>query len=171
VEDGAPLALGEDLAGPLSIAIIAVKADLEAIRLAAFIRWCKDEMVRQASLDFVGQCNVIAKGGARSLVADCDLLLNASNPKIQAAALERANREAAKVSKALKDLSSHVTTKAKDAIGGYPPVVAALGRPALTAMAVVYDEKDGVLLVAQQIDDVFKGANAMAKFVKKNYTN
>ena len=35
-------------------------------------------------------------------------------------------------------------------------------------MTIVYDEKDGALLVAQQVADVFKGANSMAKFVGEN---
>jgi hypothetical protein len=152
--------------------IIVVKAELEAIKLAAaFIRWCKDEMVRQAALDFVNGCNVIANGAARALVADCYLFINATNQKVRDMALAQANREAAKVSKEIGTLSTHVTSRAKNAIGGYPPVVAALGGDAMTAMTVIYDENDGALLVAQQIDIVFKGANAMAKYVGENYRN
>jgi len=172
VQDAAPLAFGEDLAGPLAIAIIAVKADIEAIHLAAaFIRYCKDERVRQAANDFIADCNRIANGGARQLVADCLLMINADSPKVQQIALEQANREAAAVSKAMRALASQVESTSLDLIGGYPPVVHALGSEALSALTVTFDEKDGALLVAQQIDQIFKGANAMAKYVGENYKN
>jgi len=170
VEDAAPLVFGEDIAGPLAIAIIAVKADIEAIHLgAAAIRYFKDERVRQAAAGFIAECDRIGQGGAKQLVADCLLLINATNPKVQQVALTQANREAATVSKAIRALSSQVTSKSLDLIGGYPPVVKALGSAAISAMAVTFDEKDGALLVAQQIDDVFKGANAMAAYVLEHY--
>ena len=170
--DAAPLLLGEDVAGPLAVVVVLVKAELEAWKLAAaFIRWCKDETVRQAAESFVKQCDIIAKGGAYGLVADCTLLLNASSASVQAIALKKANQEAANVSKGIRALSTHVTSKSKDAIGGYPGVVASLGRPAIAAMGVTFDENDGVLLVATQIADVFHGANEMAKYVKAHYTN
>ncbi|MGZ5656203.1 MAG: hypothetical protein ACXWJI_01215 [Caldimonas sp.] len=170
LEDAAPLAFGDEIAGPLAIAIIAVKADIEAIHLAAAaIRQFRDERVRQAAGDFVAECDRIGQGGAKQLVADCLLLINATNPKVQQVALGQANREAATVSKAIRSLSSQVTSKSLDLIGGYPPVVKALGSAAITAMTVTFDEKDGALLVAQQIDDVFKGANAMAAYVQEHY--
>jgi hypothetical protein len=170
--DAAPLLLGEDVAGPLAVVVVVVKSELEVWKLAAeFIRWCKDETVRQAAESFVKQCDVIAKGAAIGLVADCTLLLNASSASVQAIALKKANQEAANVSKGIRALATHVTSKGKDAIGGYPDVVASLGRPAIAAMGVVFDENDGVLLVANQIADVFHGANEMAKYVKAHYTN
>jgi hypothetical protein len=170
LEDAAPLAFGEDIAGPLAIAIIAVKADIEAIHLgAAAIRYFKDERVRQAAADFIGECDRIGQGGAKQLVADCLLFINATNPKVQQVALTQANREAATVSKAIRALSSQVTSKSLDLIGGYPPVVKALGDAATSAMTITFDEKDGALLVAQQIDNVFKGANAMAAYVQEHY--
>ena len=170
--DAAPLLLGADVAGPLAVVVVVVKAELEVWKLAAeFIRYCKDETVRQAAESFVKQCDVIAKGAAVGLVADCTLLLNASSASVQAIALKKANQEAANVSKGLRALSSHLTSKSKDAIGGYPLVVASLGRPAIAAMGVIFDENDGVLLVATQIADVFHGANAMAKYVKEHYTH
>lgn len=170
--DAAPLLLGQEVAGPLAVITVVVQAELAAISMAAaFIRWCKDETVREAALDFINDCNKVAKGGAISLVADCKLLLGEANPSVQAIALEQANREAAAVSRGLRALASHVTATAPDAIGHYPLVVASLGTPALQAMTVVFDENDGVLMVAQQIADVFHGANEMAKFVKSHYTN
>jgi hypothetical protein len=169
--DGAPLVFGEELAGPLMVVAVTVKAELEVFRLAAaFIGYCKDETVRQAAASFVKQCDVIANGGAYALVADFAILTDASKASLHANVLEKANREAANVSKGIRALSSHVTSSDRHAIGGYPNVVKALGRPAIQAMTVVFTEKDGIPLVAQQIADVFHGANAMAKYVKENYT-
>lgn len=50
-------------------------------------------------------------------------------------------------------------------------MVASLGRPAIAAMAIVFDANDGVVPVAQQVADLFPGANTMAKYVKEHYTN
>jgi hypothetical protein len=169
--DAAPLLLGPEVSGPLTVVVLVVQAELEAISLAArIIRHCRDETVRLAALDFVEECNVVAKL-ARSLVADCQVMLNSSSPSVQDVAYKQANREAAVVSKAIRVLATHVNSTSTDAIGGHPKVVAALGRDAINAMAIVFDENDGALLVAQQVADVFKGANSMAKFVGENYKN
>jgi hypothetical protein len=169
--DAAPLLLGEEVAGPLSVTVVVIQAELEAFHLAAeFIRWCKDEMVREAAEDFVKQCDIIAKGGAYDLVAECQILLDYDKASLHDRTMRSATRHAAYVSKGIQALSSHLGDS-KHSIGGYPGVVRSLGRAALAAMGVVFDENDGVLLVAQQIADVFHGANQMARYVKATYTN
>jgi hypothetical protein len=148
-----------------------IQAELEAFHLAAeFIRWCKDEMVRQAAEDFVKQCDNIAKGGAYDLVAEWQILLDLDKASLHERAMRSATRHAAYVSKGIKALSTHLGPN-KNSIGGYPLVVRSLGREAIAAMGIVYDENDGVPLVAQQIAAVFHGANEMARFVKTHYTN
>ena len=129
--DAAPLVAGESAGVALAGIVFLVKTEIAAISMAAeFIRYCKDEQVRQAAESFINECGAVAKS-ARQLVADCDVVIQASNPGVQDMALRKANREAADVSRAIRALSSHVTSKGKNVIGGYPKVVAALGKPAL----------------------------------------
>jgi hypothetical protein len=148
------------------------KTEIAAIHMAAeFIRYCRDETVRQAAESFINDCNVVAKG-ALKLVADCDVMLSAPNASVRDMAQRKANQEAERVSKGIRQLASHDLSNSKKAIGGYPGVVAALGDRANAAMTVTFGPEDGgVLMVAQQIIDVFSGANAMAKYVKQRYTN
>jgi len=168
--DAAPLLLGAEVAGPLTVVVGVVQAELEAIRLAAgILRSAKVATVSLAALDFVEQCNVVAKP-ARSLVADCDLMLDESKPPgVREVAERKANGQAATVSNAIRELSSHVSRKSKDAIGGHPELVEALGREAIAAMNL--DWGDNALLVRNQIQDVFHGANQMARFVGEKYKN
>ena len=167
--DSAPLLLGADVAAPLAAVVVVIKAELEVFKLAAaFIRYCKDEMVRQAAADFIGQCNVIASV-ARGLVADCELLTGASSAGVQEIAMKKASEEASQVSKGIDALASHLGSHASNAIGAYPTVVASLGRPAIAAMQD--QQPDDLLSVADRVAAVFKGANAMAKYVKESYTN
>jgi len=167
--DSAPLLLGAEVAAPLAAVVVVIKAELEVFKLAAaFIRYCKDEMVRQAAADFIRQCNV-GVPTARSLAADCELLIGASSAGIQELAMKKATQEAAEVSKVIDALASHLGSHASNAIGAYPLVVASLGRPAIAAMQD--QQPDDLLSVADRIAAVFKGANAMAKYVKEHYTN
>ena len=147
-----------------------MKEELALIRRGAeLIRRCKDDTVREAALDFVEQCNVIADK-AFSLVANCDLMLDESKPPgVREIAEREANREAGSISNDIHKLSSHLSDTSEDAIGGHPKVVDALGSEAIAAMNVDWGENP--LLVAQQIKDVFEGANRMAKFVGENYKN
>jgi hypothetical protein len=169
--DVVPLVAGEAAGVALAGIIGLAKIEMAAIHMAAeFIRYCKDETVRQAAESFIKDCNKVAKI-ARLLVADCEVMISASNAAVQEIAAKKADKEAAVVSQAIRQLSSHVTSNSKQAIGGHPGVVAALGGPANVAMTVTFGPEDGALLVAQQIADVFHGANQMAKYVKATYTN
>jgi len=167
--DAAPLVFGADVAGPLAVAVVTVKAELEAFRLAAaFIRWCKDENVRQAAGSFVEDCDKLLKGGALNLVADCDILLDPTRGSLHAIAEQQAIGEGKRVADGLRQLNSHVLATEPRAIGAYRPVVHALGAPALAALQLPMAEPQ---LAALQVRDVFHGANAMARYVREAYTN
>jgi len=76
------------------------------------------------------------------------------------------------VSKGLRALSTHLTSTSSDAIGAYPKVVEALGDRARSALNNAYGgDEDMIPMLADQIADVFHGANTMAKYVKETYTN
>jgi hypothetical protein len=167
--DAAPLVFGADLAGPLAVAVVVVKAELEAFRsAAAFIRYCKDENVRQAAGSFIDVCDRILKGAALDLVADCELLLDPTRQSLHQIAEQQAVKEGQRVAAAFTQLNSHVLSTEPLAIGAYRSVVQSLGQPALAALAMPFPDP---LLAAQQCRDVFHGANAMAAYVRATYTN
>ncbi len=167
--DAAPLAFGADIAGPLAVGIVVVKAQIEVIHLAAeFIRWCKDETVRQAAMSFVDDCTKLAKGAAFDLVADAEIALDPSKASVHAIAQRQIVGEAQRVAAGLRTLGSHVSATEKNAIGAYPDVVRSLGKEAIDAMAMPFDEP---LLAVEQVGAVFKGANRMARHVRYTYTN
>jgi len=167
--DAAPLAFGADLAGPLAVGIVVVKAQFEAIRLAAaFIRWCKDETVRQAALDFIEDCTKLAKGAAYDLVADAEILLDPTRASLHSIAARQIEAEGQRVAAGLRVLGSHVSATEKTTIGAYPDVKKSLGKDALSALDM---PQDSALIATQQVGDVFKGANNMARYVKFAYTN
>ena len=96
--DAAPLLLGAEVTGPLTVVVLVVQAELEAILRSppGSSAICRDELVRLAALDFVEQCNVVAFKLARSLVANCKLMIDASRPSsVQDVAARQADREAA----------------------------------------------------------------------------
>ena len=171
--DAAPLLLGPEVAGPLGVTVLIIQAELEVFRgAAAMIRWCKDETVRKAALDFVQQCTILAENGGYDLVADWVILLDPARSRLHGPTLAMAKKEAAQVSKGLRALSTHLTSTSSDAIGAYPKVVEALGDRARSALNNAYGgDEDMIPMLADQIADVFHGANTMAKYVKETYTN
>jgi hypothetical protein len=169
--DAAPLVIGEAGGVALTGIIFLVKTELAAIHMAAeFIRWCRDETVRQAALSFIEQC-VRLTPTARTFVAACDVMLQETNPGVQAIAERRATAKAKVVYDGMRALQSHVFATTRDAIGGHPALVKALGPEARSALELPFSAEDGALMVAQQIASVFKGANTMALFVKATYKN
>lgn len=167
--DGAPLVFGGALAAPLAASVVVVKAQLEAIHLAAaFIRWCKDETVRLAALDFVEDCTKLAKSSAYDLVADAEIILDPTKSAVHHIAEQQLIREGKRVATGLAAIASHVQSTEKTSIGGYARVRDALGKDALNALWMPHEEP---LIAADQVAAVFKGANQMATFVKHNYKN
>jgi hypothetical protein len=168
---GAALAESAGAAGGAMLAgtVVIVKAQLEAVHLAAeFIRWCKDETVRQAAAEFVKLATNLAKYYAWDLVADVEILLDPDKAGVHAVASQQMEIHAKKVAKGMRELNDHATATVPTAIGGHPPVAAALGTAARQALAMPMD--DGMSLV-QQLEYVFKGVDSMARFVKDNYKN
>lgn len=92
----APLLLGAEVAAPLAGAVILVKAEMQAIHdAAAFIRYCKDEQVREAAGDFVKGLTDHVYPWATKLAADVDVMLDPTQPEsVQAAAMGMVNEDA-----------------------------------------------------------------------------
>jgi hypothetical protein len=149
--------------------VIVVKAQLEAVHLAAeFIRYCKDETVRQAADRFVKLATNLAKWYAWDLVADVEILLDPDKAGVHAVTSQQMEIHARKVAKGMRDLNDDVTATVPTVIGGHPKVKLALGSEALQALALPMD--DGMSLV-QQLESIFSGVDKMAHFVKDNYKN
>lgn len=170
--DIAGVAIGGGAAGAAVMAgsVIVVKAQLEAIHLAAeFIRWCKDETVRLAAGRFVDVASAAAKGPAWDMVANAEILLDGSKAAIHEVASKEIERSAAAVAKYFTVLSSHIEpTTNKKYLGAHRGVVLALGEEARKALR---DPDPTVLGMTDQLDVVFKGVDAMARHVKAVYTN
>ncbi|MGH2461192.1 MAG: hypothetical protein ACRDIY_20225 [Chloroflexota bacterium] len=162
--------LGPADAGPLLGAItITIKAEIEAIHLAAdFIRYCKAETVRQAAQDFIEACAGFAKNYAYDFVADVDLLLDPSRANISDLVGKQLATHTAAIGKGVTVIASQVSCTEPGCLGGHPDLVSALGQPALTALNGL-SIPDDPLSKAQQIRDVFAGANAMANYVQAKY--
>ncbi|MCA1648114.1 MAG: hypothetical protein LC797_22535 [Chloroflexi bacterium] len=107
--------LGAAGSAPLPGAItITVKAELEAIHLAAeFIRWCKDETVREAAERFINACSVVAKNVAFDFVADVELLLDADSADIRDMAGKQLTAHAARMTQSLAYLGSRMDESQK----------------------------------------------------------
>jgi hypothetical protein len=169
--DIAGATIGGGAAGAAVIAgsVIVVKAQLEAVHLAAeFIRYCKDETVRQAADRFVKLATNLAKWYAWDLVADVEILLDPDKAGVHAVTSQQMEIHARKVAKGMRDLNEDVTATVPTVIGGHPKVKLALGSEALQALALPMD--DGMSLV-QQLESIFSGVDKMAHFVKDNYKN
>jgi hypothetical protein len=160
-------ALGAEGSAPLLGAItITVKAELEAIHLAAeFIRWCKDETVREAAEKFIDACSVVAKNVAFDFVADVELMLSADSADIRDMAAKQLTGHAARMKQSLEYLGAQMALSEKK----WPGLVPSLGAAAAHALSNPIDAPNEPLTMAEQIRDVFAGANAMAEYVKKNY--
>lgn len=167
--DVAPLVFGADVAGPLAVAVVVVKAELEVWRsAAALIRYCHDQQVREAAEAFVRDCDKVLTGAALDLIADVEIMLDPTRASLQAIAQQQAVREGKRVAEGMRMLNEHVLATVPTAIGGHPSVVHALGPAANAALMTPFPDPP---LAALQIQEVFKGANAMVAYVKDRYTN
>src|SRR3954451_1748515 len=155
--DAAPLVFGADVAGPLAVGIVVVKAELEVWRsAAAFIRYCKDEQVREAAAAFVQDCDKVLTGAALDLIADVEIMLDPTRASLQVIAQQQAVREGKRVADGMRMLNEHLLATVPTALGGHPSVVHAIGPAANAALMTPFPDPP---LAALQIKDVFKGAN------------
>ena len=168
LKDLAPLAFGEELAGPLAIGTVTVQAVLESIRMAAdIIRSSKIGMARDAASAFIKKCDDVAtrRGGAYDLVADVQLILF-EEPAIAQLAARAAEIDGKVVAGGLKELYQLTVSRDPHDLGGQG-LVQALGKAANDALSPFLP--DDPLSVAQRIATVFAGANLMALYVRDYY--
>jgi hypothetical protein len=160
-------ALGAEGSGAMLGAItITIKAEIEAIHLAAeFIRWCKEETVREAAGNFVDACSRVAKNVAFDFVADIDLALGGGNGQIATMAEGQINARAKAMSNAMTWLGQ-VAGRSEEK---WPGMMSKLGPAAEHALSNPLDTPGDPLTVAQQVREVFAGANLMATYVKEHY--
>lgn len=145
---------------------ITIKAEIEAIHLAAeFIRWCAQETVRVAASRFIDACSLVAKNVAYDFVADVDLLLSSGNPEISRMAAQQITVHTAKMTQALHYLSAQASISEAQ----WPGLLGTLGGAAQHALSNPIDMPDDALTTAEQMRDIFAGANAMATYVKAHY--
>ena len=166
--NAAELALGADGAPILAIVMV-IKIEIAILGMVSDqIKWAKRETARGAAADFIGVAAKIAKHQANSFVADCELAVGATQPRVAEIATAKVLREAPKVAKSIQVLSSHIARHSKDSIGGYPDMVSALGRDAMRVFNNPAPPEDP-LNVVQQLEAVFAGANSLARHVQSTY--
>jgi len=163
--------LGAADAGPLLGGItIVIKAEIAALSdAAAFIRWCREETVRDAAEAFIVACDQVAKASAFDFVADAELLFDPSHATLSDIAGKQLMLHASYLKKGLSYIGSQLNSSEKNRLGGQPQLVAALGESAVHALSNPLDTPDDPLTLAEQVRDVFAGANAMAQYVRKSY--
>jgi hypothetical protein len=157
-------------AAPLLGAItITIKAEIAAISMAAeFAHWCRDEQVRDAAEEFINACSVVGKNVALDFVADLELYWRQSN--VSDIALKQAERAAPRMGQGLKHLMWAYGRLARK-----PDLAYALGPKAEAWLKgridMPFETVDGPMLLtmAEGIQDIFAGANAMGKYVRTAY--
>jgi len=162
---GTLAALGAEGSGALLGAItITIKAEIEAFHLAAeFIRWCKEETVREVAGGFVEACNTLAKNVAFDFIADIDLAFGGG--QVGDMAQSQVTHKAKAMADGLKWLGQEFGRRQDK----WPGMTVALGPQAARALSNPIDNPGDPLSVAQMVRDVFGGANEMAKYVKEHY--
>ena len=175
--DAAPLVLGAEVAAPLAGAVILVKAEMQAIHDgAAFIRYCKDEQVREATENYVkGLIDHVHPWAAR-LAADVEVMLDPTQPgSVQRAAMEKVKEDSRYTWQGVEYVAGTYLEPLARLAGG---VYASMGADAYQVfgeeeLSMPAETKDGVnaLVVLEKVTKIFHGANLMAKYVHEHYTN
>lgn len=174
--DAAPLLLGAEVAAPLAGVVLLAKAEMQAIHdAAAFIRYCKDEQVREALGEYVKALTERVYPWAARLTANVEVMLDASLPReVQAAAMDRVNDDA-----------KNTWQNVEFVVGAYlgplheraPDVYASMGTEAFgvfsSGLSMPVETKDGMiaLTVVDNVAKIMHGANLMAKYVHEHYKN
>ncbi len=163
-------ALGPEGSAPLiGTIVILAKVEIAAIHMAAeFIRWCEDETVRDAARSFIDVCVKVARWPAQDLVADVEAYFDPSNSSIQDLIEKRFNTYQAPMVQGLAAIAAEVECTEPSCLGGHGDLRDALGEKAREAISGLAFPTDP-LSMAQQIADIFGGANAMAKYVHSAY--
>ena len=175
--DAAPLLLGAEVAAPLAGAVVLVKAEMQAIHdAAAFIRYCQDEQVREATGDFVKGLTDHVYPWATKLAANVDVMLDPTQPaSVQSAAMDQVNMDAKETWQGVK----HVTGTYLEPLARLSPAAyEGMGHEAVAVfnegdLSMPAETKEGViaLAVVEKVATIFHGANLMAKYVHEHYTN
>jgi hypothetical protein len=173
--DAAPLALGEEVAGPLGLVVVGVKVEMELLHeWAEIIRAINDEKVRQAASAFVvdGMVNQVYPW-AQNLVGNAEAMNNAS---LDAAVQQAAQAQLAGSAKHTLDAVRYVGHYFLPPLEQYDDVYNALGQDAIAAFALDSFENPvdvgGVVIFQAVIDRVQKilhGTNAMGAYVRDHY--
>jgi len=164
-------ALGPEGSAPLLAAlVIGVKVEIAAMHMAAeFIRWCKDETVRDAAKDFIDICVKVSKWPAQDLVADVEAWYNPSNAAIKDLIKKRLLGYVPDMRTGLAAIGAEVQCTEARCLGGHSDLVDALGNDAKRVLMAPFAFPEDPLSMATQIHDVFAGANAMARYVRDRY--
>ncbi|HET6874911.1 MAG TPA: hypothetical protein VFH70_09045 [Acidimicrobiales bacterium] len=175
--DAAPLLLGAEVAAPLAGVVVLVKAEMEAIHLAAeFSRWCKDEQVREACANYVQGLTKDVNPWATKLVANVEVMLDASQPEaVQAAAMAQVDKDAKNTWQGVKHVAGvYLEPLAQRA----PDVFESMGKEAVAVftteeLTMPAETADGVIALAvlEKVQKIFHGSNLMAKYVVDHYKN
>lgn len=172
--DAAPLALGEDVAGPLALIVVGAKVEMGLLHeWAEIIRAINDEKVRTAAVDFVDGMTGQVYPWAQRLVGNAESMLDASlDAEVQRAAQSQVAGDA----KGTWDAVKWVVQTFLGPLEQYDDVYNALGQDAIAALDVNSFEMPvevGDLLIPQQVIErvqkIFHGTNLMGAYVRDNY--
>jgi len=173
--DAAPLVLGAEVAAPLAGAVILAKAEMQAVHdAAAFIRYCKDEQVREAAGNYVKGLTEHVYPWATKLAADVEVMLDPTQPQaVQRAAMDKVNEDATYTWQGVEYVAGTCLGPLAHVAGAAYASMGAEAYGVFTDLSMPAETKDGViaLAVVDKVGKLFHGANLMAKFVHEHYTN
>jgi hypothetical protein len=172
--DAAPLALGEDVAGPLALIVVGAKVEMGLLHeWAEIIRAINDEKVRTAAGDFVGGMTDHVYPWATRLISNVEVMLD---PSLDTKVQQAAQAQVAGAAKGTWDAVKWVVQTFLGPIEKYDDVYDSLGKDALGALDVNSFDMPvqiGDLLIPQQVIDrvqkIFHGTNLMGAYVRDNY--
>jgi hypothetical protein len=173
-EDVAPLALGEDVAGPLTLVVVGVKVEMELLHeWAEIIRAINDEKVREAAGAFVDGMVSQVYPWAQNLVGNAETMQDASlDAQVQQAAQAQLASSAQNTLAAVR----YVVGAFLPSIEQFDDVYNALGQDAIAALAVDSFENPvdvgGVVIfqaVIDRVQAIFHGTNLMGAYVRDHY--
>jgi hypothetical protein len=164
--------------GLLAVITVTAQAEVEAIHLAAeFIRWCQDQLVRDAAKNFIDRCVNAAHYPAPQLLGALTAFGDPNNADIQQDLWKRISGEyAPAMKKHFMGMASELDNKGKAHLGAHPEIVYALGHKALAAFEDPFSLDEGYQSeltfaqhLAEMVRDVFTGANSLGKYVADHY--
>lgn len=149
---------------------VVIAAEMEGLSgAAAMIHYCRTASVREAALEFINVCDAAVSVEAQDLVTNVKLLADPTMAGEKALIEQKLDSDVPYWMRHLGALSDQLDETRTTRLGGQPRLQQALGNDALRILRNPASWAGSWESMAQQIQVILAGANAMAKYVVDNY--